>query len=57
MWYVELISNGYNNVMLDVCESYGEASGIKAHLDTVLKNPEITIVIEEVDDDFLCSAG
>ncbi len=51
MWYVELISKGYNNVMLDVCESYGEASGIKAKLNTILKNPDITIVIEEVDDE------
>jgi len=51
MWYVELISKGYSNVMLDVCESYGEAAGVKSKLDTILKNPDITIVIEEVDDE------
>ncbi len=54
MWYVELISKGYNNVMLDVCESYGEATGIKASLDLILVNPEIQIVIEEVSDEDVC---
>lgn len=51
MFYIEMIANGYNNVILDICESYGEALGIQAALGTILHNPDITIVIEEVTDE------